>query len=180
MNHKAEIKSSKKKLNPVDAIIAIVFLLALAATVYLTVTIAFSDASSGDSGTAVEYRLKIENVDIERFGITLDEPTATAECSFLQLGDTLYTSDGSDVIGKLSAIQYEMTTASTGKSDSEGNLIYAECPGRVNLILTVRGEISDQTLNIGNLSIRIGGEITFHTPDYFATATVLSVDTEVE
>lgn len=182
MNHNSDHKSSKKKINPVDAVIAIIFVLALVAAVYLTVTIAFDeDASSVDSSqTQVEYRLCVANVDVERFGITLDEQTGTAKCDFLQIGDLLYSADGSIQIGKLSSIQYEITTGSTGVTDSEGNLIYAEYPGRVNLILTVRGESEMNSVSMGDQSIRVGGEISFHTPDYTATAEVLSVETEVK
>lgn len=175
MNHKSELRS-KKKINPVDAVIAVIFMLSLVAAIYLTVTIAFSDdALKGESQAQMEYRLCIENVEIERFGITLDDQTGTAKCDFLQIGDTLYSADGTQ-IGKLSSIQYDISTGSTGVTDSEGNLIYAECPGRVNLILTVRGE-SEQS---ASSMIRVGGEFSFHTPDYTATAKVLSVDTEVK
>lgn len=175
MNQKSEIKS-KKRINPVDAVIAVIFMLSLVAAIYLTVTIAFSDDQSKiESQAQVEYRLCIENVEVERFGITLDDQTGTAKCSFLQIGDVLYGDEG-DQIGKLSSIQYVVTTGSTGVTDSDGNLIYAECPGRVNLILTVRGESE----NDQSAAIRVGGAFSFHTPDYTATAKVLSVDMEVQ
>ena len=175
MNHRTEIKS-KKRINPVDAVIAVIFMLSLIAAVYLTVTIAFADdQAKSQAQTQMEYRLCVENVEIERFGIALDERTGTAKCDFLQIGDILYSEEG-EQIGKLSSIQYVVATGSTGVTDSDGNLIYAECPGRVNLVLNVRVE-SDQA---ESSMLRVGGEFSFHTPDYTATAKVLSVDTEVQ
>jgi hypothetical protein len=176
MSGKSELKSVKK-INLVDAIIAVVFMLALVAAIYLTVTIAFSDDIPGNEvQKQVEYRLCIENVDIERFGISLDDQTGAAKCDFLQIGDVLYSEDGSEQIGKISSIQYENATGSTGVTDSEGNLIYAEYPGRVNLILIVRGELDSDTTD----AVRVGGLLSFHTPDYTANAKVLAVDTEVK
>lgn len=182
MNQKAINQSPHRKINIVDAVIGIIFLLALITMVYLLVSVVFSDENKVEDGVgnAVEYRVKIENVDVERFGIALDEASGVIECSFLQIGDVLYNEDGSNSLGKLSAIQYEVSTASTGYTDSEGNLIYAECPGRVNLILTVRGELSDDALTVGGVPIRVGKELSFHTPAYHATAKILSVETEVE
>lgn len=182
MNQKTMNRSPRKKINIVDVVIGVIFLLALATMIYLLIDVVFSDEkpSEDGAGVAVEYRVKIENVDVERFGIALDEAGGAIECSFLQIGDLLYTEDGGDLLGKLSAIQYEVSTASTGYTDSEGNLIYAECPGRINLILTVRSELSDNTLTVGGVPIRVGKELTFHTPAYHATAEILSIETEVE
>ncbi len=181
MSNKSNTRSSGRKINPVDAVIAIVFLLSVVATVYLTVSLVFSDQQNdGGSGTPVEYRLSIENVDVERYGITLNEQAGTAECDFLKIGDTIYSDDGADVIGKLVSIQYESSTGSTGMSDGDGNLVYAEYPGKIDLILTVRAELSDDTLTVGELSLRIGKQISFHSASYFASAEIISVDTEVE
>lgn len=176
MSEKSQVKSAKK-INLVDAVIAVVFMLALVAAIYLTVTIAFSDGIPGDEvRKQVEYRLCIENIEAERFGITLDDQTGAAKCDFLQIGDVLYSEDGSTQIGKISSIQYEIATGSTGMTDSEGNLIYAEYPGRINLILIVRGELDSGTTE----SVRVGEPLSFHTPDYTASAKVLAVDTEVK
>ncbi len=182
MNRKSEIKNSKKRLNPVDAVIAVVFLLSLAAMVYFALNLAFTDNGSkaDGSGTPVEYRLTIENIDAERLGIVLDEESGTAECDFLKIGDLLYNPSGSATIGKLAAIRYEAAVGSTGKSDGEGNLIYAEYPGRINLILTVRAELPEDTLSVGGMDIRIGKQMEFHTASYYATARIVAVETEVD
>lgn len=176
MNQISQHKS-KKKINLVDAVIAAVFLVALIAAIYLTVTIAFADdASVTEHKMQIEYRLCIENVEVERFGLLLDDQAGTVKCDFLQIGDVLYSADGNTQMGKISSIQYETTAGSTGVTDSEGNLIYADYPGRVNLILTIRGEAEQSVSDL----IRVGGEISFHTSDYTETAKVMSVDTEVQ
>ena len=181
MNHRSNIKTSRKRINPVDAVIAIMFLLSLAAAIYLTVTLVFSGKNGGDaSGAPVEYSLTVENVDAERYGITLNEQTGIAECDFLKIGDKLYTDGDVQEIGKLVSIRYEVATGSTGKTDNDGTLIYAEYPGRVNLILTVRGELTGDTLSIGDLKLRVGKEVSFHTSGYNADGKIVSVDTEVE
>ncbi len=181
MNHKSDVKSTKKRINSVDAVIAVVFLLSLAAMIYFAVTLAFSEEGSAmGGGDSVEYRIAIENVDAKRFGITLNEQLGTAECDFLKIGDTLYSDENAKVLGKLVSIHYEISTASTGKSDGEGNLVYAELPGSVDLILTVRGELSKDSLTVGDLDLRIGKCISFHTSGYCADAEILSINTEVE
>ena len=180
MNQNNSVKKTRKRLNPVDAVIAIVFLLSLAVTVYLTVSLAFSK-DDGNDGTdiPVEYSLMIENVNIERYGIVLNEQTQMAECDFLKIGDTLYFDDAQN-IGKVVSIKYEVATQSTGQTDSEGALIYAELPGRVNLILTVRGKLTDDSLRIGDLDLRVGKQIALHTSGYNTDAKIVSVNTEVE
>ena len=176
MSRKSELRS-KKRINLVDAVIAVIFMLALVVATYLTVSIAFADETSDNEvKTQVEYRLRIENVEVERFGISLDHQSGTAKCDFLQIGDVLYNAGDNEQIGKLTSLQYENATGSTGVTDSEGNLVYADYPGRVNLILIVRYEsVSD-----ASLPVRVGRDLSFHTVDYTATAKVLSVESEVK
>lgn len=184
MKEKTKVKSKSRlrKINPVDAVIAIVFLLSLMAMVYLFTGVVFSESETSEetSVTEVEYRLMIPNVNIDRFELTVDEVSGTVECSFLKIGDVLYNSNGSEQLGELVSIQYEVSTASTGHTDSEGNLIYAECPRQIDLILTVRGKQNVNTLTIGGEAIRVGKELEFHTPSYYAVANIVSIDREVE
>ena len=50
----------------------------------------------------------------------------------------------------------------------------------MNLILTVRGKLTDESLQIGALDLRVGKQISFHTSVYNADAKIRSVNTEVE
>ena len=181
-NGKMKMKSRWRKINPVDAVIAVIFLLSLGAMIYLFTGVVFSESEEGEDSslTPVEYRLVISNVDVERFGLVTDEISGTVECDFLKIGDVLYNYQGTEQLGELVAIGYEPSTASTGQTDSEGNLIYAEYPKYVNLILTVRGEEDLNTMTIGTEAIRVGKELVFHTPSYFARGEVVSVNREVQ
>ena len=181
-NGKMKLRSRLRRINPVDAVIAIVFLLSLAAMAYLFIGVVLSESESGkdDSLRPVEYRVVIPNVSIDRFGLSADEISGTVECDFLKIGDTVYSQAGASKLGELVAIGYEVSTASTGHTDSEGNLIYAECPGQIDLILTIRGEEKENTLTVGGESVRVGAELEFHTPSYFACGKVISIDREVQ
>ncbi len=179
--NQAENKSKKKKISPVDIVIAAIFLIALLSMIYLVITLLAEDRSLGqESGVEADCRLKIENVEIERFGITLNEMTGGVECAFLKTGDLVYDPQTGKEIGKITAVAYEIATASSGEVDEEGNLIYVEYPGYVDLILTVRMELQgEQDWSAGSLSIRIGQQIAFRTASYEATAVIASVKTGV-
>lgn len=181
-NGKMKLKSRLRKINPLDAVIAIVFLLSLATMAYLFVGVVLAESESGkdDSLRPVEYRVVIPGVSVDRFGLSADEVSGTVECDFLKIGDTVYNSQGTAKLGELVAIGYEVTTASTGYTDSEGNLIYAECPGQIDLILTIRGDEKENTLTVGSESVRVGAELEFHTPSYFASGKIISIDREVQ
>ncbi len=181
-NGKLKLKSRLRKLNPVDAVIAIIFLFSLVAMVYLFTGVVFSESDAGEDTSLkpVEYRVVIPHVSIDRFGLVIDEIGGTVECDFLKIGDTVYNQQGTAKLGEVVAIGYEASTASTGHTDSEGNLIYAECPGQIDLILTVRGEEKENTLTVGGESIRVGAELEFHTPSYFATGKIVAIDREVQ
>ena len=179
---KTKFKSRIKRINPVDAVIAIIFLVSLITMGYLFVGVVLSDgeANRDDSLKPVEFRVVIPNVSVERFGIVTDELSGTVECDFLKIGDAVYNQEGSVQLGELVSIGYTVSTASTGYTDSEGNLIYAECPGQIDLILTVRGKEKENTLTVGGEAIRVGAMLEFHTPSYFAEGKIVSIDREVE
>ena len=181
-NGKRKIKSRIRKINPVDAVIAVIFLLSLAVMIYLFVGVVLSENESGkdESMKPVEYRVVIPNVSVERFGLTTNESNGTVECDFLKIGDAVYDQQGTVKLGELVAIGYTVSTASTGHTDSEGNLIYAECPGQIDLILTVRGAEKENTLTIGGKAIRVGAELEFHTPSYFAKGKIVAINREVQ
>ena len=184
MKNKAKLKfkSRLKRINPVDAVIAIIFLVSLITMAYLFVGVVLSEGDDNQDASVkpMEFRVVISNLSTERFGIVTDEISGTAECDFLKIGDVVYNQDGSAQLGKLVAIGYKVSTASTGYTDSEGNLIYAECPGQIDLILTVRGEEKENKLTVGGQPIRVGAELEFHTHSYFAKGKIVSIDREVQ
>lgn len=174
---RTDLKS--KKFSPIDVVIAVIFLVALFSMAYLIITLVTDDGSAAKTeGVAADCQLVIENVDTERFGITINEVTGAVECEFLQVDDQVYDPQSGEAIGKITAIAYEKAAATSGEVDEEGNLIYVEYPGHVDLILTLRTELSSaQNYSVGSLQLRIGQNIHLRTASYEATAWVEDVET---
>lgn len=179
--NRSQINKKRKKISPVDVVIAVIFLVALAATVYLAIVLMTDDgASDRNDGVAADCRLVIENVDIERFDITLNEVTGGVDCEFLQVGDQVYDPESGEPIGRITSIAYELSTASSGEVNEEGNLIYVEYPGYVDLVITLRTELEGENdYTVGSLNLRLGQEIHFRTASYEATAVVSDMETGV-
>lgn len=179
--NRSQIKTKKKKISPVDIVIAIIFLIALLSMIYLTFTLLDEDNSGiNEGGIAADCKLSVEQVDIERFGITLNEVTGGIECAFLNVGDQVYDPESGESIGRVNAITYEIATMPTGEVDEEGNLIYAEYPGYIDLIVTVRTELASETdRTVGSLNLQLGRELKLRTASYEADALVVGMETGV-
>lgn len=178
--NRSQPKIKRKKISPVDIAIAVIFLIALVSMIYLLVALFADNGGDAKDGVAADCQLKIEYVDAERFGITVNEVTGGVECAFLQAGDEVYDPQSGESIGRITAVAYEKATAPTGEVDEEGRLVYAEYPGYVNLILTLRTELeSEQRYTAGSLDLQLGQQITLRTASYEATALVEDVETGV-
>lgn len=178
--NRTENKSKRKKISVVDIVIAVIFLAALVAMIYLMVALLTDESADDADGVQADCLLRIEQVDTERFGITLNEVTGGAECAFLKAGDQVYDPESGEAIGRITAVTYEISTASSGEIDEEGNLVYIEYPGCVDLIITVRTEVaSEQDRTVGSLNLRLGSEIDLRTATYEAAATVVGMETGV-
>lgn len=179
--NRSETKTKKRRISPVDIVITIIFLIALLSMIYLTVTLLNEDnVGINDVGVAADCRLSIEQVDTERFGITLNEVTGGIDCAFLNVGDQVYDPESGELIGRVTAVTYEITTMPTGEVDEEGNLLYAEYPGYVDLIVTIRTELASETdFTVGSLNLRLGRAIKLRTASYEANALVVGMETGV-
>lgn len=176
--NRSQTKIKRRKISPVDIVIAVIFIVALLSMIYLAVTLFTDDGNSSvNAGVSADCTLKIENVDIERYGITLNEVTGSVECAFLQAGDQVYDPQSGEAVGRITAVTYELATASSGEVDEEGNLIYVEYPGYVNLILTLRTEFaSEQDRTVGSLGLQLGRTIHLQTASYEAAAEVIGME----
>lgn len=179
--NRSENKTKRKKISPVDIVITVIFLVALVALIYLTVTLLTDEgADQAGEGVTADCLLEIERVDVERFGLSLNEVTGGVECAFLQAGDQVYDPESGESIGRITAVTYEVATEPSGAVDEEGNLVYIEYPGYVNLLITVRTEIAgEQDRTVGSLNLQLGREIDLRTATYEATATVVGMETGV-
>lgn len=177
----SQARIKRKKISPVDIVIAVIFVAALLSLIYFGVALLTEGGEqSAQTGVAADCKLRIENVDTERFGITLNEVTGGVECSFLKAGDQVFDPQSGESIGRITAVTYEMATAPSGEIDEEGNLVYVEYPGHINLILTVRTElVSEQNWTAGSLSLRLGRTIRLQTASYEASAEVVEMETGV-
>lgn len=179
--NRSETKIKRKKISPVDILIAVIFLVALFSMIYLLIAL-FSDNGSDDlqTGVAADCQLKIEYVDIERYGITLNEVTGGVECDFLKAGDQVYDPQSGESVGWITAVTYEIATAASGEVDEEGNLVYVEYPGYVNLIVTLRTELtSEQNYTVDSLNLQIGQTVHLRTASYETYALVSDMETGV-
>lgn len=176
-----ETKIKRKKISPVDIVIAVIFLVALVAMIYLLIALLTDDnAADSREGVAADCRLVIEDVDIERFELTINEVTGGVESAFLQAGDQVYDPQSGEAVGRITAVTYELSTKPTGEVDEEGNLVYAEYPGHVDLVLTLRTELtSEQDFTVGSLNLQIGQQIDLRTASYEASALVSDMETGV-
>lgn len=179
--NRSQPKVKRKKISPVDIVIAVIFLIALVSMIYLMVAL-FTDNGGADAkdGVAADCRLRIENIDAERFAITVNEVTGGVECAFLKAGDEVYDPQSGEAIGRITAVAYEKATAATGEVDEEGNLVYAEYPGHIDLILTLRTELdSEERYTVGGLDLQLGENIALRTASYEASALVEDLETGV-
>lgn len=175
-----QTKIKRKKISPVDIVIGVIFLVALLSMIYLLIALLTNDGADSHTGVAADCQIVIENVDTERFGITLNEVTGGVECGFLQAGDQVYDPQSGEAIGRITAVAYELATAPSGEVDEEGNLLYVEYPGHVNLVLTIRTELaSEQTYTVGTLNLQIGQKFSLRTASYEAVARVENIETGV-
>lgn len=179
--NRSQTNKKRKKVSPIDIVIALIFVVALAATVYLAIVLMADDSvNANKDGVSADCRLVIENVDVERFDITLNEVTGGVDCEFLKVGDQVYDPESGKSVGRITAIAYELSTASSGEVDEEGNLIFVEYPGHIDLVVTLRTELeAENDYTVGSLNLRLGQEVLFRTASYEAKAVVSDMKTGV-
>lgn len=179
--NRSEKKVKRKKISAVDIVIAVIFLVALISMIYLMVTL-FNEENdnASEEEIAADCRLEIGQVDVQRFGITLNELTGSVECDFLKAGDQVYDPITGEAVGRITAVTYRNTTLPSGEVDEEGNLVSVEYPGHIDLIVTVRTELaSEQNRTVGSQQLQLGNEIILRTASYEATAEVVGMEAGV-
>lgn len=161
-------KINKKKPNVVDVIVVSVIICGLAAIVFFGVMMLKDGFSffkeDGDEQPNVEYTFRMSEVDVSLYSITKGADNIVG-CPSLQVGDTVYDQLSGKALGQISAIYYEECKASTGMTDENGNLIYSDYPGYVDLIITVQAvsEKDGGVCSVDGYEVRIGNELRFRT-----------------
>lgn len=170
MDKNKKIKKARR-VNFVDWMLIIIALAAVASFVYFAFFSELDLFGRSHDEISVQYTIRVEKVNTEYLMLNAQEKEGPLEAHFISVGDKVYDSNGGKLIGRVSSLRYEQSTAPTGKKDdNNGNLVYAPYPKHVDLIITVSGSgyESSGVISIDGYEIRIGNEISFRTEKYDA------------
>lgn len=169
MDKNKKIKKARR-VNFVDWMLIIIALAAVASFVYFAFFSELDLFGASHDQISVQYTIRVEKVNAEYLMLNVQEKEGPLEAHFISVGDKVYDSNVGKLIGKVSSLRYEQSTAPTGKVDENGTLVYAPYPGYVDLIITVSGSgyESSGVISIDGYEIRIGDEISFRTEKYDA------------
>lgn len=175
---------AKSKLGAVDIIVIVIVAAGILAAVYFGIVL-LSDGIDFSGGRPskdanIEYTIKVENVDTEVFSFVRGADNALGS-SFLQVGDAVYDRESGRSIGTVTAMKYENSKAPTGEPGSAGNMIYAETPGFINVILTVEAATDNDGAPyvVNGLTVRAGENVAFRTYGYYAEGKIVWVGEKV-
>ncbi len=181
MNGEEKVKTKKVRLNAVDAILLVLVICGMIAAVYFGFVFVKNGMSffknNADSAPNFTYTIKISRLDSSLYSIT-EGSEGVAGCPSLQAGDTVYDKESGKIIGKIKTVKYEKCMVATDMSDEKGNVIYAEYPGFVNLLVTVEGARDDEKsgkYEINGIDINSGKQLEFRTYGFTSLATVTEV-----
>lgn len=126
---------------------------------------------------SVEYTVCVEKVNADLLGLGQPEGKEALVSDFIDVGDKVYSCSDGSLIGRVSSVEYEISRSATGAYDSNGSLIYADYPGYVDIIITVKGDglQSDGVYSINGYEIRVGSDIEIRTEGYTALGKCVSV-----
>lgn len=181
MNGEEKVKAKKVKLNAVDAILLVLVICGMAAAVYFGFIFVKNGMSffknNKDSTPDFTYTLRIDQLDSSLYSIT-EGIEGLAGCPSLQAGDTVYDKESGKSIGKIKTVRYEKCMLATDMCDENGNIIYAEYPGFVNLLVTIEGTRDDEksmAYEINGITIKYGKKVDFRTYGFTSVATVTDI-----
>ena len=169
---------AKNKLGAVDIIVIVIVAAGIIAAVYFGVVLLSGgiDFSRGKTSKEanIEYGIRIENVDTEVFAFVRGSDN-TVGSAFLQVGDTVYDRASGKAIGRVAAMTYENSKASTGVPGSTGGMIYAETPGFIDVTITVEAatDAGKDPYVVNGFAVRVGENVAFRTYGYYAEGEIV-------
>jgi len=174
---RSEKRRSGKRMNFVDWILILIALGCIGIFVYFAFFSELDIFGAKEEKVSVQYSVRIENVNAEMLGISVNESAGTLNCDFIDVKDRVYDCVNGKAIGRVTSVKYEKSLEPTGALDEDGDLIYAQYPGHIDIIITVsgNGSLADGIYNISGYEIRVGSEIEFRTEGYTAIAKCISV-----
>lgn len=116
---------------------------------------------------------RVENMDLEIYGI---DPSSEDSCPFLHVGDRLYI-DGADV-GEIVALVYEECMIPADQENEMGELIYANDPYSMNILITVKvaGKENAQGYSAGERALYVGDSMLFATKEFEREAKICAIE----
>ncbi len=167
-------------MNFVDWILILVALVFAGVFVYFAFFSELDLFGAKDEKVSVQYTVRIENVNADMLGISIADNKGTLNCDFIDAKDRVYDCKSGKAIGRVTSVKYERSLEPTGAVNQSGELVYAEYPGHIDIIITVSGSgsISDGIYNINDYELRVGSDIEFRTEGYTAVGKCMSVKGE--
>ena len=169
-----------KRMNFVDWILILVALAFVGVFVYFAFFSELDLFGAKDEKASVQYTVRIENVNAEMLGISGLDNNGILNCDFIDAKDRVYDCKSGKSIGRVTSIEYERSFEPTGAVDQNGELVYAEYPGHIDIIITISGSgsISDGVYDINDYELRVGADIEFRTEGYTAVGKCMSIKGE--
>ena len=180
MKNEENVKQSKKKLNVVDIAVLIMVVCGLAAVVFLGVMMLTEGSDifgRKEERTAdFTYMVVVEKVDVQLYSITKGADNMVG-CPSLQVGDKVYDRESGELIGAVSGITYRDIRVPTDRADENGNAVYADYPGYVDLVIAVEAynDGKNGVYGVNGYEIRSGADISFRTYGFYADGRIESV-----
>ncbi len=167
-------RRSSGRMNFVDIILILLALVCLGAFVYFAFFSELDMFGKKDEKVTLEYTVTVKKVNAELLGLDIPSDRKTLDCDFIDKKDRVYDSESGEAIGRVLSLEYMPSREMTSAVDSDGNVIYAEYPGYVDIAIVISGsgEMSDGVYTINGYEIRVGAEIEFHTQSYTAVGTI--------
>ena len=169
-----KVNGAKRRFTFVDIILVLAM---LGLVIFAIYSISSADKNIADDKVVqVEYQIKIEKVRYQDFSIELLSDNKI-KSDFLKKDEIVYLLENSEEIGKVVRVEYEPYTESTGEINELGELIYAEYPGYINLLITVSAEAEKQENGnaVSKKVLLLGDEIEFRTKTYDGAATITQI-----
>ncbi len=171
-------KQSGRKMNFIDWLLVLIALACIGTFVYFAFFSELDLFGSKEEKVSVQYTVKIENVNAEMLGISVEGDKGTLNCDFIDTKDRVYDCKTGALIGRVTSVEYEKSYEYTGALDEDGDLVYAPYVGHIDIIITVSGSGSlsaDGIYSINDYEIRVGSEIEFRTEGYTAVGKCTAV-----
>ena len=164
-------RHSGRRMNFIDWLLVLIVLACVGAFVYFAFFSELDLFGTKEEKVSVQYTVKIENVNAEMLGISIDGNSGALNCDFIDTKDRVYDCKTGTLIGRVTSVKYEQSYKATGALDEYGDLVYAPYVGYIDIIITVSSSGSfsaDGIYSIDGYEIRVGSEIDFRTEGYTA------------